>query len=245
MLQPLRAYRASLSTFMAVIVAAWQITQPIQAATFYWDTDGSDAGNAVVGTSLGGTGTWDIATSNWWPVPSGALTTWGNTSADIAIFSKPFSALPTLNTVTLSGALIANQVRFDRSGYTLAGGTSLTLAGANAGLYAQMGESATINTVIDGTVGLTKFGGGSVRLGGTNTYTGTTTIAGGALIVSNQNQLGAASSAINVTAGNDTPSNTTLLGITGGSLVLDGTGGAVSLTRALNLEGRGAIGNNN
>lgn len=245
MLQPLRAYRASLSTSMAVILAAWQITQPIQAATFYWDTDGSDAGNAIVGTSLGGTGTWDIATSNWWPVPSGVLTTWGNTSADIAIFSGPFSALPTLNTVTLSGALMANQVRFDRSGYTLAGGTSLTLAGANAGLYAQMGESATINTVIDGTVGLTKSGGGSVRLGGTNTYSGTTTIAGGALIISNQNQLGAASSAINVTGGNDTPSNTTLLGITGGSLVLDGTGGAVSLTRALNLEGRGAIGNNN
>lgn len=230
--------------FMAVILAAWQITQPIQAATFYWDTDGSDAGNAVVGTSLGGTGTWDIATSNWWPVPSGALTTWSNTNADIAIFSGPFSALPTLNTVTLSGALTANQIQFWRSGYTLTGGTSLTLAGANAGLYAQVAETATISSLLAGSDGLLKTGGGSVRLSNpSNSYTGTTTIAGGSLIINSAAALGG-TGAVNVTAGNGTPSNVLVLGFTGGSLVLDGSTAGFTLSRDLNLEGRGPRGQN-
>jgi len=229
---------------MAVIVAAWQITQPIQAATLYWDADGSTAGNATNGSALGGSGTWDGTLSNWWD--TGSLVTWPNTTDAVAVFSGPYAAPYASSTVTLSGSLTANQLRFNRSGYRLTSGTSLTLAGANAGLYAQMGEQATIESLLDGTSGLVKSGGGSIRLtNASNSYTGTTTITGGALVISNQGQLGGSSSAINVTAGNDVPSNTSLLGFTGGSLVLDGSGGGMSLTRALNLEGRGAIGNNN
>jgi autotransporter-associated beta strand protein len=238
----LRDCRRPIGSFLCVLTACWQIAQPLQGATFYWDTDGSDVGNAVDGTGLGGNGTWDVGTSNWWPVPAGALTTWGNTSADTAIFSKAFSALPTLNTVTLSGALTANQVRFDRSGYTLTGGTSLTLAGAGAGLFAGLGESATIESVIAGADGLTKTGGGSIRLTNPlNSYTGTTSIANGSLIINSEAALGGTGT-VSILTTNSTPLNTNMIGFGGGSLVLDGTAGGFTFSRAINFEGRGPIG---
>ena len=230
----LRRYKQIINLFLVTLLAAWQIGQPLQAATYYWDTDGNDAGNIIDGTGLGGTGTWDAGTSNWWPVPSGALTTWGNTSSDIAIFSGPFSPVPALNTVTLSGALTANQVRFNRAGYSLTGGTSLTLAGAGAGLYAELGEFATINSVIAGADGLIKTGGGSIRLGGANTYTGATTISNGSLVISNPNQLGTDTTAITVTG-------SATRGFGGGALVLDGTLAGIDLTRNLSLQGYGPI----
>jgi autotransporter-associated beta strand protein len=242
MIQYFRTHRRIFATLMASLMAAWQIGQPLQAATYYWDTDGSNVGNLVDGTNLGGVGTWDIATSNWWPVPAGPLTLWGDTSADTAIFSGPFSALPTLNTVTLSGALTANQLRFNRSGYTLTGGTSLTLAGAGAGLFAGLGESATIDSVIAGTDGMTKMGGGSIRLTNPlNGYTGTTSIRNGTLIINSEAALGG-TGAVSVLSDNSTPLNTNMIGFGGGSLVLDGTSGGFTFSRAINFEGRGPIG---
>ena len=238
----LRAYRRPINFLMIALMLSWQIGQPLRGATFTWDTDTSDAGNVIDGANLGGTGTWDTATSKWWPIPAGALTTWGNTSADTAIFSGPFSALPTLNTVTLSGALTANQLRFNRSGYTLTGGTSLTLAGANAGLYAQTSESAVISSLLTGSDGLLKTGGGLVRLtNASNNYTGTTKIADGSLIISNPAALGG-TGAVSILTTNTTPLNTSLIGFGGGSLVLDGTAGAMSFARDVNFEGRGPVG---
>lgn len=227
--------------FIALLVSL--STAPVTfGATFYWDTDTSTVGNATDGTGLGGTGTWDIATSNWWDLTS--LVTWPNTSADIAIFTGPYVAgAPTLNTVTLSGAITANQVSFLRSGYTLTGGTSLTLAGAGAGLHANLGESATIASLIAGSDGLTKTGGGAIRLSNSgNTYTGTTTISNGILIITGQGGLGLDSSAVVVTEGNPVAGNTQFVGYQGGSLVLDGSTAGFSFTRDLNLQGSGPIG---
>lgn len=106
---------------LTVVVSAWQICQPLQAATYYWDTDGSDSGNLVDGTNVGGSGAWDTTASNWWPVPAGALTTWGNTSSDIAIFGGPLVSVPAAVTVSLASGITSNQVQFQRSGYTLSG----------------------------------------------------------------------------------------------------------------------------
>jgi autotransporter-associated beta strand protein len=226
---------------MAVLLLCWQIGQPLQAATFYWDGgDANATGNNINGTGLGGTGTWDTTTANWWNETTDVA--WPNTNADTVIFTNVFSALPTLKTVTLSSGITANRLHFHRSGYTLTGG-DLTLAGTTPGLYAQMGESVTISSQILGSAGLTKSGGGSIRLTGTNTYTGTTNIAGGALIIGSAAALGG-TGVVNVTAGNGTPSNVSILGFTGGSLVLDGSSGGLSLARDLNLEGRGPIGQN-
>jgi autotransporter-associated beta strand protein len=237
----IRHHRRTIGTFLCALLLAWQTGQPLLATTYYWDTDGSTTGNdAVTGVGLGGTGTWDTATSNWWDTAT--LGTWVNGGGDTAVFTGPAVGIPTLNTVTLSGTLNAAQVRFNRSGYTLTGGT-LNLSGAGAGLSATLGDSATISSVISGTDGLTVTGGGSVRLtNNSNSYTGVTTIANGSLIISNPAQLGASSSAISILTTNQTPQNNTLFGFGGGSLVLDGTSGGFTLSRDINFEGRGPIG---
>ncbi len=240
----LRNCRRPIGSFLCVLTAVWQISQPLQGADFYWDTDASTVGNdAASGVGLGGTGTWDTTSSNWWDLAS--LTTWPNTSADQAIFSGAYapSSIPTLNTVTLSGAITANKISFLRSGYTLTGGTSLTLAGVSAGFHSLLGESATIDSIIGGSDGLVKTGGGSIRLGNSaNTYTGTTAINNGTLIISNGGALGLDGSAVVITTGNTTPSNVNQVGFTGGSLVLDGTSSGFSFSRDVDLEGRGPIG---
>lgn len=222
---------------------------PLHAATLYWDTDGSTAGNNIDGTGLGGTGTWDIATSNWWDTSTLGL--WPNTSSDSAVFSYAYgTGLPNLNTVTLSGAITANQLSFLRSGYTITGGTSLTLAGAGAGFRVNLGESAAISSIISGTDGLTLTGGGTIRLSNVaNNYTGTTTISNGSLIISGQGALGASSSPIVVAAFNPYVGAgflgvNNLRGFGGGSLVLDGTGGNITISRDLSLQGRGPVGDN-
>jgi len=247
MMKFLRRQRRPLGRMMIVLLFAWQVGSPPQAATVYWDTDGSTTSNNLDGTNLGGTGIWDISTLNWWDLSS--LVAWPNTSAYRAVFTYAYTpGVPASNTVTLSGSLMANQLSFLRSGYLLTGGASLTLAGAGAGLHANLGEWATIASKISGSDGLVMTGGGTVRLGNTgNNYTGTTTISNGALAITNQSTLGSDSSAIVVTAFNPYVGAgglavNNLRGFGGGSLVLDGTGGNITMTRALSLQGQGAIG---
>ena len=54
------------------------------------------------------------------------------------------------------------------------------------------GIDATINSIIAGSVGLTKTGAGTLTLGGTNTYTGTTAVNAGILSISADSGLGTA-----------------------------------------------------
>lgn len=123
MLPLFRAHRLPVALLLTALMAFWQIGQPLQAATFYWDTDTNTTGNDINGTGLGGTGNWDLATSNWWNLAS--LGVWPNTNADVAVFSSPYSGgAPTPFTVTLSSGIVANQLQFHRSGYTLTGGIS-------------------------------------------------------------------------------------------------------------------------
>lgn len=227
----------------AAIVATLVGTAPTTAlaADFYWDPDGTAAGNNVDGTGLGGSGTWDTTSALWWNTTSDVL--WPNTAADRAIFTSPFSVVPTASTVTVNTGIIANQLRFLRSGYALTGG-DITLSGTTPGLFANFAESATIGSQILGTAGLEMTGGGSIRLtNATNAYTGTTTISNGSLIISNNGALGADASTVVVTGGNRAnPGNiTNVRGMGGGALVLDGTGGGFTLSRNLSLQGQGPI----
>lgn len=235
-----RTHRRLISSLMIALMAFWQIGQPLHAATFYWDSDANASGNNADGTGLGGTGDWDTTTANWWNLTDDIA--WPNTTTDRAIFSGPFVAgAPTLHTVTLSSGIIANQLSFLRSGYTLTGG-DITLGGTTPGLHANLGESATISSLIAGTDGLTMTGGGSIRLTNLgNSYTGATTIANGSLIISDPAALGGTGS-VNIVTTNNTPLNTNSIGFGGGSLVLDGTAGGFTLARDVDFEGQGPIG---
>ena len=217
---------------------------PAAALDFYWDADATSAGNNLDGTGLGGAGTWDTSLLNWWDGTS--MVAWPNTNADNAIFTSAFPTLPYAVPVTTAvnvdaGGVTANRLTFVRSGYTVSGG-ALTLAGTGAGLQAKLGESAKIDSQISGTAGLVKSGGGSIRLGNAlNDYTGTTTIADGSLIISDPAALGGTGT-VSILTTNTTPLNTSLIGFGGGSLVLDGTAGAMTFTRDVNFEGRGPVG---
>lgn len=214
-------------------VAALFAAPQSNAQTVFWDTDASTAGNdAILGTGLGGTGTWDTSTANWWDTAS--LINWPNTNANIAVFSYADVGLPVENTVTLTSGITANSVYFERSGYTLTGG-ELTLAGVTPALEAEFASSATIGSVIAGTDGLRILGGGTIRLtNNANTYIGDTNIDGGTLIITDQGALGLDTSIIDI---NGSASRS----FGGGSLFLDGSAGGMTITRDVDISGLGPI----
>ena len=243
LLKKLRRHRRVPNTCLCALVSMWQICQPLQAATLYWDADADATGNNIDGTGLGGTGNWDTSLLNWWDAAS--LVAWPSASTDTAVFSGAFPTLgiPAAKTVTLSSGISANQLVFNRSGYTLTGG-DLTLAGTSPGFYVQMGEAVDIATQILGSAGLVKSGGGSLRLSnGGNNYSGLTTVANGSLIISSMGALVSDTSVVSVLTTNTTPQNANLTGFGGGTLVLDGSAAGFDFDRALNLEGRGSSGN--
>jgi autotransporter-associated beta strand protein len=242
-LKQLRRHRRVPTACLCALVSIWQVCQPLQAATYYWDADGSASGNSLDGTGLGGTGSWDTSLLNWWDAAS--LVPWPAASTDTAVFSGAYPALglPAVSTVTLSSGVSANQLIFNRSGYTLTGG-DLTLAGASAGFYVQMGETVDIATQVLGSDGLVKSGGGVLKLtNGGNNYSGTTSINNGSLVISSMGALGSETSAVTVLSTNTTPQNANLIGFGGGNLVLDGMASGIDFNRDLNLEGRGSWGN--
>lgn len=242
-LNKLRRHRRVPNTCLCALVSMWQICQPLQAATLYWDADADATGNNLDGTALGGTGSWDTSLLNWWNASS--LVAWPAASTDTAVFSGAFPTLgiPAAKTVTLSNGISANQLIFNRSGYTLTGG-DLTLEGTSPGFYVQMGETVDMATQILGSAGLVKSGGGSLRLSnGGNNYSGLTAINNGSLIISSMGALGSEMSAVTVLSSNGTPQNANLIGFGGGNLVLDGMASGIDFNRDLNMEGRGPWGN--
>lgn len=215
-------------------MAFWQVAQPLQGATFYWDSDGAAAGNATDGTGLGGTGTWDTISPTWWDLTTDVP--WANSFGDRAVFA----GAP--GTVTLAGGINAGSVAFDRSNFTLTGGT-LTLGGLatlqvnGAGFSGSTGTRVTIDSVIAGSAGLAKEGSGVLVLANnSNTYTGVTSVRNGVLSISDMAQLGGSLTTVGVFG-------TSTFGWSGGTLQMQGgvvSGPGLTVNRDLSLAGRGS-----
>ncbi|MGV3659502.1 MAG: autotransporter-associated beta strand repeat-containing protein [Prosthecobacter sp.] len=207
-------------------MAFWQVAQPLQGAVFYWDSDATAAGNAVSGAGLGGSGTWDISTPNWWD--GSADVAWPNSLLDTALFSG------LAGTVTLGGSVNASTLMFRTTDYALAAGT-LTL-GDVARVDVAPFTHATIGSVIAGSSGLTKTGNGTLFLtSAANTYTGDTVIRAGTVVITNEAQLGTSTTAIGIHGS----ANTGNPGYSGGQLIVNGTGAPVTMTREIGVSGRG------
>ena len=88
----------------------------------------------------------------------------------------------TSTTVSVGAIASVNSMTFDGSGYILTGGT-INMTGAGGNITTTTVWTTTINSSISGSVGLTKNGPGRLVLNGTNTYSGTTTINDGILLV--------------------------------------------------------------
>lgn len=228
-----------------------------RAANFFWDTNGGSAG-------LGGTGTWDTTTANWFNAGS-ATTTNGLqptaaigafTSNDVAYFS---GAAGSSNTVTLGQAITIGGLNFSGlTSYVLDGASALTLA-APSGTPTQptvavaSGSRVNVTAKISGTQGLLKTGNGTLVLGNSaNDFTGDLLIRGGAVVITASAQLGAGTGPVMVQGF----SNTGNPGFSGGSLVVQGGITGISVSREISASGRGpnaanasgailSVGNNN
>ena len=167
-MKTIRHFRTPVGGFMVVLLAVWQIAAPLNlsAATVTWS-----AGST---TDL----LWN--TSGNWSSAAAPIAT------DDLIFVSPIpnpGALSNPQIITLGAGSVANSLSF-KNNYTLTGG-DLTLSAGGA-IRTDLGMTATIGSQLLGAAGLTKTGGGAVRLtNASNSYTGTTSISNGSLIIGN------------------------------------------------------------
>jgi autotransporter-associated beta strand protein len=151
--------------------------------------------------SLSGTtgGTWSTGSTNW----TGASgTPWNATSGtgNVAVF------VTQRGTSTLSEPVTVNGITISATGRVIQSGTiNLTSSGTlPVPEIAVTVASSTISSVLAGT-GFRKQGTGSLVLSGVNTYSGTTTINAGSVLINNSSAVGSGPVVITGTAGNQFP----------------------------------------
>ncbi|NIJ65170.1 autotransporter-associated beta strand protein [Sphingomonas leidyi] len=135
----------------------------------FWDGAGTIANGAVGG----GSGSWTGTRTNWTNANGTANDSWGSR---FAVFQGA------AGTVTVDGAIGVTGMQFMTDGYAIVAGTgSLSLADAQTSIRVDPGVRATIGAGIGGAGGISKLDGGTLILGGANSYAGATGIAGGTL----------------------------------------------------------------
>jgi autotransporter-associated beta strand protein len=155
----------------------------------FWDNNGTTAG-------VGGNANWTGASLTWNSVAAGT----GPVTALGPLDKAVFQGTPGVVTVG-AGATASNGLFFNVDGYTVTGGT-LTLAGGAPKIQVTNdGELTTISATLSGSAGMNKAGAGRLKLTANNTYSGTTTISGGVLEVSNDNNLGDPAAAVALAGG--------------------------------------------
>jgi len=180
------------SSLTAVALLALPSAAQAQDQDRHWDVN-------VTNTGSGGTGTWDTSTNVWSPNGDGVsgpyVVPWDNAALDNAIFGG------TAGTVTLGEPITVHDLTFNSAGYVLTG-NQLTLGGVSPTITTS-GGTTRIQSIIAGTAGLTKAGGGLLQLEGANTFSGGISLLGGTLYAMTDAALGAASNNITTAAGSD------------------------------------------
>jgi autotransporter-associated beta strand protein len=165
------------SACVLAVLLVVPVSSPAQT-TYYWDNNGTSAGFGTAG------GTWDSPTpSNWSTSVSGLLNPGSVTTGltDSLFFGNGGFGLGA-GTITVNGTVSAGAMTFgSASGAVVLSGGTINLGGT--GTIATFNSTNTIGSVIDGTVGLTKTGVGTLTLNGSaaNTFTGGLNINGGTL----------------------------------------------------------------
>jgi fibronectin-binding autotransporter adhesin len=224
--------KALLAVAAAPAVALlWSGAASAQSLT--WDASGSSPTNPQDGG-----GNWDTASTN----PSNTL--WSNGTTDItwvngdtAIFGNAANTNGGASIVTiddLSGSVSASALVFNATPsqgnyYTIqASGSDLVTLGGTGSITVASGQDPSITAPIAGTAGLDLTGnGGTLTLGGSNTYSGGTTVGTGATL-----QIGSATTtglSSNLGAGNVTDN---------GAVVFNGN---TSPTITNNFTGNGSL----
>ncbi|MEZ0256265.1 MAG: autotransporter-associated beta strand repeat-containing protein, partial [Chthoniobacter sp.] len=137
------------------------------------------------GTTLGGSGTWDLTNPNWYDGNADVLyPNLTGINAAQAVFGGA-----TGGTVEVNGAIVANSLVFDTTGYALTNADAvatdkITLdgtAGTPTIRVTNAGSTATISAVLAGSAGVNVNGAGKLVLTGVNTLTGAVQLSSGTL----------------------------------------------------------------
>lgn len=204
------------------------VTPAAPVSTLYWD---GATGWTATSPGTGGSGTWATGVGNWNPAQKAAF---GGTAGVV--------------TVDAAGVTASNGIDFVSTGYTLSGG-SIAFGSTSNVISVTPATTATLNSVITGTNGLTKTLAGTLELGAANTFTGNVTVSGGTVVIGTDAALGDVANDITV---NGTLRTTATLALDagrslGGSGTLDiapgstlTVNGAASLT-ALTLANSGTL----
>ncbi len=227
------------------------------AATRYWDGGTIDIAANGDGTSDGANGTWSTGIANWDQGSGLAHVDWVNGS-DVAVIDGTSQTLTLGTDITLGGIIQKSGGSF----VAIGGGSFkliLNITGANTFQGAAndtTGRTLTVNAVIAGAAGKNlviagpaESGTGTINLGSSNTFSGTTSFSagatGGARVVLNtrlalQNSTVTLSSKANVVFSSTVSTDTFTFGGlaassagTGSNLVLrnnDATPGPIALT---------------
>lgn len=145
-----------------------------------WDGSNTNDGGGV----HGGDGTWNIADTNWKDIQSQSINDpWADGS--VAVFR---AAAGTITIDDQAGSVNAAGLVFETDNYHINGRPLNLVQGANGTApFIQVGAgsdpavTATIDTVLQGSAGLTKTGVGTLILTKDTTYSGTTTVTAGTL----------------------------------------------------------------
>jgi len=193
---------------------------PSRAATFIWD-----ANTTTTGAQDGG-GAWLDGAGNWFDQTDTLQNQpWSNSNNNDAVFGAGSGAA---GTVTLGGPITANSLTFNAPGsgnYIVTGNTLTLTTGAITA-----NASATINSILAGSQGLTLSGGSTITLGGagSNTYSGATAINGGTLTLDKTGGAIALTGNVQVNSGSliytlgNQIANTATVTVAGGSLNFEG-----------------------
>ncbi|SFQ70890.1 outer membrane autotransporter barrel domain-containing protein [Variovorax sp. OK605] len=200
----------------------------------------------------GGSGIWSLAQPSWTDA-QGSVTSVMQPQPGFAIFG---GAAGSVVVDKSGGAVSASGLQFASNGYVLSG-DALTLVADPASLgpvevrvgdgsAASASWNATLANVIAGSDGLAKTGAGTLTLQGANTYTGGTTVRAGALEISSDANLGAASGSLTLDGGALRIAAGTAALVSGRSVTLGAAGGTLDLSTNLlaflgGVGGKGAL----
>lgn len=219
----------------------WAEVTPLGTPTLYWDVNGSTAGAGGASPN----GTWDSSTTNWNNAAAGDGDALAWASGGAATFSAGSDATGTY-TIAVSGTQSASQITFEDGSPTLTGG-QVNLTGSLHTILTSSGVTATIGSVVGGSVGFIKDGSGTLVLTASEVYSGDTAINAGTLQVGSGGTTGSlpTGSAITTTGtlvfnrGNSVTQGTDFSGaaIAGTGGLTQGGGGTLTLNAANTFSG--------
>ncbi|MDR2240525.1 MAG: autotransporter outer membrane beta-barrel domain-containing protein, partial [Zoogloeaceae bacterium] len=229
---------ASIQTSVKGEVDLVYASQPLT----FWN--GGDPGLRSPGTVAGGNGGWQSSSGNdnWTNQNGTTQGAWADNSFAI------FEGAPGVVTVDNSlGAVMVSGMQFDANGYRIQGDviTLVDSAAAPGQSIIRVGAGdvganyvATIAAELTGNVQLVKTDLGTLTLTGINTYDGGTSIEGGVLRVSSDDNLGAAAGGLSFDGGT---LNTTATFSSARNVGLTGLGGVFDTNAGTTLELTGGI----